>query len=114
MNKLEDVLELIKWSELKKNQEKKNNALLITLSVIGAVVVVGATAYAVYKYVMAKKEESEALDFYDEFDDSFDDDCIELDFDYENEDEDEDNDDVEVEFEILEEAVEATEEKEEV
>ncbi len=87
MGKFEDLMDLVKLSELKKREEKNSNTLLIVLSVIGTVVVVAGIAFAVYKYVTACKGEKRAYELGEGFDDSFDEeDLIELEFDYYDED----------------------------
>ncbi|MCR4909286.1 MAG: DUF4366 domain-containing protein [Lachnospiraceae bacterium] len=51
-------------------EEKKNNTLVIVLSVVGAVAVIALLVYAVYRYFTPDYLE----DFDDEYDDRFDDD----------------------------------------
>lgn len=76
MNKIENLIDAAKLSDLlNKKEEKKTNVLVWVLAIIGAVVAVAAIAYAVYRYFTP--------DYLDDFDDDFDDDLDE-------EDEDED------------------------
>ena len=82
VNKLDDILENAGVNELlgrKKAEEKKANKLLWVLAIIGAIAVVAAIAYAVYRYLTPDYLE----DFEDDFDDDFDDDF------FDNEDEEE-------------------------
>jgi len=78
MNKLENLMELTKISELlnKKNEEekKKCNVLLWVLAIVGIVAVVVGIAYAVYRYFTPDYLEDFEDDFEDEFDDMEDDD----------------------------------------
>lgn len=76
MNKMEELINATKISELihrNRECEKKKNAVLWVLAVIGAVAAVAAIAYAVYKYFTPDYLE----DFEDDFDDEFDDDFFE-------------------------------------
>ena len=50
MEKMNEVLEMIKMSELLQKKEKKN-VLVWILTVIGAIVVIAGIAYAVYRYM---------------------------------------------------------------
>ena len=68
MEKMNEILEMIKVSELLQKKEKKN-VLVWILAVIGAVVVVAGIAYAVYRYMTPDYLE----DFDDDFDDEFED-----------------------------------------
>ncbi|MBE5884529.1 MAG: DUF4366 domain-containing protein [Lachnospiraceae bacterium] len=74
MNKLENLVEMTKISELlgKKEEEKKKcNVLLWVLAIIGVVAAVAAIAYAVYRYFTP--------DYLEDFEDDFEDDFDELD-----------------------------------
>ncbi len=74
MARLDEIMEAIKTSELlNKKEEKKNNCLIWTLAIIGAVVVIAGIAYAVYRYLTPDYLE----DFDDDFDDDFEDDDLE-------------------------------------
>lgn len=82
MNKLENMIDLAKLSELlgKKEEEKpekKCNVLLWIFAIIGIIAAVAGIAYAVYRYFKP--------DYLEDFEDEFEDD-------YEDE-EDEDDDD---------------------
>ena len=69
MNKLENLMDLMKVNELlnkKEEPKKKCSVVVCVLAVIGAVAVVAAIAYAVYRYLNP--------DYLDDFDDDFEDD----------------------------------------
>ncbi|MDR2043577.1 MAG: DUF4366 domain-containing protein [Clostridium sp.] len=79
MKKWEDLVQAAKINELLgKKDEKKCNALLWILAVIGAIAAVAGIAYAVYRYLTP--------DYLEDFDDEFEDDF--------EEDEDEEDDDI--------------------
>ena len=69
MNKMDEILELLKCN-LKKD-EKKECPFKWLLAVIGAVVVVAAIAYGVYRFFSKEKEEELDEDFDEDFDDDF-------------------------------------------
>lgn len=71
MNKIDEILEIVKGDVDKK--EKKFCPLVWILAIVGAVVAVAAIAYAVYRYFNAEVEE----ELEDEFDEDFDDDFFE-------------------------------------
>ena len=73
MNKIDEILEIVKGNAVKKGKEKSCPIVWI-LAIVGAVVAVAAIAYAMYRY-FSKAEAEEALE--DEFDDDFDDDFFE-------------------------------------
>ena len=78
MNKVEDLVALIKANDLLKRQEKieeenKSNKVLWVFAVVGVIAAVAAIAYALYVYFTPDYLE----DFEDEFDDDFDDDFFE-------------------------------------
>lgn len=74
LNKLEELVDMVKSHELIKKDEKKgSNVLLWVLAIIGAVVAIAAIAYAVYRYLTPDYME----DFEDDFDDDFEDDFFE-------------------------------------
>ena len=75
MNKIDEVLELLKQRE--RENEKPKNVISWVLAIVGAVAAVAGIAYAVYRFV--------TLDYLEDFEDDFDDD-----FDDYFEDEDED------------------------
>ena len=64
MNKIDEVLELLKQRE--RESEKPKNVILWVLAIVGAVAAVAGIAYAVYRFVTPE-------DFEDDFDDDFDD-----------------------------------------
>lgn len=72
MNRLEDLVNATKLNELiNKNEEKKDNTLVMVLAVVGGIALVAGIAYALYRYFKPDYLE----DFEDEFDyDDFDDD----------------------------------------
>ena len=80
MNKLENLIDLVKANELlnKKEEEpkKKCNVVLCVLAVIGAIAAVAAIAYAVYRYLTPDYLD----DFEDDFEDEFEDEDTEDDF----------------------------------
>ena len=67
MNKIDEVLELLKQRE--RENEKPKNVILWVLAIDGAVAAVAGIAYAVYRFVTPDYLE----DFEDDFDDDFDD-----------------------------------------
>ncbi|MBQ3513036.1 MAG: DUF4366 domain-containing protein [Lachnospiraceae bacterium] len=70
MKNFDDLISVAKLSELvNKKEEKKDNKIVWTLAIIGAVAAVAAIAFAVYKYLTP-----DYLDDDDDFDDLFDDD----------------------------------------
>ena len=86
MNKVEDLVALIKANDLLKKREelqekKKSNTILWVFAVIGIIAAVAGIAYALYLYFTPDYLE----DFEDEFDDDFDDDFFEEDEDDETE-----------------------------
>ena len=64
MNKIDEVLELLKQRE--RESEKPKNVILWVLAIVGAVAAVAGIAYAVYRFVTP-----DYLD--DDFDDYFED-----------------------------------------
>ena len=78
MNKVEELMALIKANDLLKKQEKmedekKCNIVLWVFAVVGVIAAVAGIAYALYLYFTPDYLE----DFEDEFDDDFDDDFFE-------------------------------------
>lgn len=77
MKNFDDFISVAKLSELvNKKEEKKDNKIVWTLAIIGAVAAVAAIAFAVYKYLTPDYLEDDD-DFDDLFDDDFDVDDIE-------------------------------------
>ena len=80
MNKLENLIDLVKANELLNKKEvetkKKCNVVVCVLAVIGVVAAVAAIAYAVYRYLNPDYLD----DFEDDFEDDLDDDEEEEDF----------------------------------
>ena len=67
MNKIDEVLELLKQRE--RDSEQPKIVFLWVLAIVGAVAAVAGIAYAVYRFVTPDYLE----DFEDDFDDDFDD-----------------------------------------
>ena len=65
MARLDEILDVIKHSEIEKKKEDKKNCLFWILAAIGAVAAVAAIAYAVYRYLTPNYLE----DFDDDFED---------------------------------------------
>ena len=67
MNKIDEILEIVKGNAVKK-EEKKSCPIVWILAIVGAVAAVAAIAYAVYRYFNAEVAEEELED---DFDDDF-------------------------------------------
>ena len=63
MEKLSDLLEMAKVSDIITKKEKEDNKIVWALAIIGAIAAVAGIAFAVYKYL--------APDYMDDFDDDF-------------------------------------------
>ena len=63
MEKLSDLLEMAKVSDIITKKEKEDNKIVWVLAIIGAIAAVAGIAFAVYKYL--------APDYMDDFDDDF-------------------------------------------
>lgn len=72
MSKIEDMISATKLNEIlqKREDDKIKKTILWILAVVGAVVAIGAIAYAVYRFFTPDYLE----DFEEEFEDDFDDD----------------------------------------
>ena len=71
MNKIDEILEIVKGNAAKK-EDKKSCPIVWILAIVGAIVAVAAIAYAVYRYFNAEAAEEELEDDFDEdFDDDF-------------------------------------------
>ena len=72
MSKIEDMISATKLNEIlqKKEDDKIKKTILWILAIVGAVVAIGAIAYAVYRFFTPDYLE----DFEEEFEDDFDDD----------------------------------------
>ena len=66
MEKLSDLLEMAKVSDIITKKEKEANKIVWALAIIGAIAAVAGIAFSVYKYL--------APDYMDDFDEDFDDD----------------------------------------
>lgn len=66
-NKLDEMLNAMKLGDLmhRKKTEQKKNTMVCVLAIVGAVSLVAAIAYAVYRYM--------SRDYLEDFDDDFDD-----------------------------------------
>ncbi len=76
LNRVEDIMNSTKLNEFlhrKEEEDKKKNAILWVLAVIGAVAAVAGIAYAVYRFFTPDYLD----DFEDDFDDDFEDDFFE-------------------------------------
>lgn len=78
MNKLENLIDLVKANEFlnrKEEEKKKCNTAVWVLAIVGAIAAVAAIVYAVYRYLHPDYLD----DFDDEFEDEFEDDEAEED-----------------------------------
>ena len=80
MEKLSDLLEMAKVSDIITKKEKEDNKIVWVLAIIGAIAAVAGIAFAVYKYLAPDYMDDFDEDFYDDFDDDFDDDDFDEDF----------------------------------
>ena len=87
MEKLSDLLEMAKVSDIITKKEKEDNKIVWALAIIGAIAAVAGIAFAVYKYLAPDYMDDFDEDFDEDFDDDFDDDFFD----------DEDDTDVKVE-----------------
>ena len=78
MSRVEDFINSAKTNEMlgellhiKKEEEKKQNALMWVLIVVGAVIAVAGIAYAVYRFFTPDYLEDFDEDFDDDFEDDF-------------------------------------------
>ncbi len=72
MNKLENLIDLVKANEFlnrKEEEKKKCNVALCVLAVIGAIAAVAGIAYAVYRYLHPDYLDDMDDEFEDEFED---------------------------------------------
>ena len=74
MEKLSDLLEMAKVSDIIKKKEKEDNKIVWALAIIGAIAAVAGIAFAVYKYLAPDYMDDFDEDFDEDFDDDFDDD----------------------------------------
>ena len=74
MEKLSDLLEMTKVSDIITKKEKEDNKIVWALAIIGAIAAVAGIAFAVYKYLAPDYMDDFDEDFDEDFDDDFDDD----------------------------------------
>ena len=74
MEKLSDLLEMAKVSDIITKKEKEDNKIVWELAIIGAIAAVAGIAFAVYKYLAPDYMDDFDEDFDEDFDDDFDDD----------------------------------------
>lgn len=74
MEKLSDLLEMAKVSDIITKKEKEDNKIVWALAIIGAIAAVAGIAFAVYKYLVPDYMDDFDEDFDEDFDDDFDDD----------------------------------------
>lgn len=74
MEKLSDLLEMAKVSDIITKKEKEDNKIVWALAIIGAIAAVAGIAFAVYKYLTPDYMDDFDEDFDEDFDDDFDDD----------------------------------------
>ena len=74
MEKLSDLLEMAKVSDIITKKEKEDNKIVWALAIIGAIAAVAGIAFAVYKYLAPDYMDDFDEDFDEDFDDYFDDD----------------------------------------
>ena len=74
MEKLSDLLEMAKVSDIITKKEKEDNKIVWVLAIIGAIAAVAGIAFAVYKYLTPDYMDDFDEDFDEDFDDDFDDD----------------------------------------
>ena len=74
MEKLSDLLEMAKVSDIITKKAKEDNKIVWALAIIGAIAAVAGIAFAVYKYLAPDYMDDFDEDFDEDFDDDFDDD----------------------------------------
>ena len=74
MEKLSDLLEMAKVSDIITKNEKEDNKIVWALAILGAIAAVAGIAFAVYKYLAPDYMDDFDEDFDEDFDDDFDDD----------------------------------------
>lgn len=81
MDKVQELVTLLKAGQIKEEQEKKINPILFVVAVVGAIVAVCGIAYAIYRHFSPDYlGEFDDDDFDDDFEDYFDDeDCDDFD-----------------------------------
>ena len=73
MEKLSDLLEMAKVSDIITKKEKEDNKIVWVLAIIGAIAAVAGIAFAVYRFFAPDYLEDFEEDFDDDFDDYFED-----------------------------------------
>lgn len=73
MNKIEEMVSATKLSEIlqKRDDDKIKKTILWILAIVGAIVAVGAIAYAVYRFFTPDYLEDFEEDFEDDFEDDY-------------------------------------------
>ena len=70
MNKIDEILEIVKGNAAKKD-DKKSCPIVWILAIVGAVAAVAGIAYAVYRFVTPKYLEEFEEEFDEDFEDEF-------------------------------------------
>ena len=73
MNKIEDMVSATKLNEIlrKRDDDKLKKTIFTILAIVGAVVAIGAIAYAVYRFFTPDYLEDFEEDFEDDFEDDY-------------------------------------------
>jgi len=73
MNKIEEIVSATKLNEIlkKRDEDKIKKTILWVLAIVGAVVAIGAIAYAVYRFFTPDYLEDFDEDFEDDFEDDY-------------------------------------------
>ena len=73
MNKIEEMISAAKLSEIlqKRDDDKMKKTIIWILAIVGAVVAIGAIAYAVYRFFTPDYLEDFDEDFEDDFEDDY-------------------------------------------
>ena len=73
MNKIEEMVSATKLSEIlqKRDDDKIKKTILWILAIVGAIVAIGAIAYAVYRFITPDYLEDFDEDFEDDFEDDY-------------------------------------------
>ena len=73
MNKIEDMISATRLNEIlqKRDDDKIKKTILWILAIVGAIVAIGAIAYAVYRFFTPDYLEDFEEDFEDDFEDDY-------------------------------------------